>query len=528
MPVYRLIAVVIFLAGLFNLWSGFWSHVPSRLVLIEQIVPLSLIHLSRTLTVIAGFFMLFLAKGLWQRKKRSWWLSLIIVGASVILHLIKGLDFEESLIGLVIFGLLINFKGTFTVKSAGGSILQGFKNSLLILLILFVYSLFGFFAIRREFTHQVTIANLIGDYVYSVFGIGQDALIPTTKHARWFEDSLTSGGLISLGLVFAALFAPLVEKKKPTRLDKALARRLILGSGINSTSYLSLQPETNLFINQDRTGLIAYRIANNVAVALGDPIGSGCLDTLKSFIAQHENNGLTVCFYNTAASGRKLYNQLKLKSIKIGDEAVVITKNFSLKTPAAKDIRYNLNKMKRLLIKFRWYPLNQVSRKTLKEIDGLYNQWLKTKKFAPLGFSLNYYPFPSEACAQALTVYSSENKLIGAFSFLPYKKQKGMVLESMLRSHDAPNGMSEGALAEAILHFKEGGYDEVSLGVAPLSGTTKAIKFVFDHFNRFYNYRSLFAFKAKFNPAWRSKYLTFKKSGDLPKITLALIQVHLR
>ena len=40
------------------------------------------------------------------------------------------------------------------------------------------------------------------------------------------------------------------------------------------------------------------------------------------------------------------------------------------------------------------------------------------------------------------------------------------------------------------------------------------------------NYRSLYAFKAKFHPHWESRYLFVSEKQAAPRILLALVQVH--
>jgi lysylphosphatidylglycerol synthetase-like protein (DUF2156 family) len=81
------------------------------------------------------------------------------------------------------------------------------------------------------------------------------------------------------------------------------------------------------------------------------------------------------------------------------------------------------------------------------------------------------------------------------------------------------------------------GVEEVSLGNAPLANAEqnpclygreeKAVKFLFDRFNRYYGYKSLFEFKKKYQPAWQGRYLGVRPSVNLVLAAVALVRVHL-
>ncbi|OGM14984.1 hypothetical protein A3A76_05475 [Candidatus Woesebacteria bacterium RIFCSPLOWO2_01_FULL_39_23] len=529
------IAVLIFLSGLLNIASSLFLKLPVRIELVEDLFPLGIIHLSRTLVIIFGIFLVFLARGLWQRKERSWWLSVILIALSIVLHLIKRLDYEESIMLLFILTILVFFKNLFTVKSSKFGLLESIKTSGIILILLFVYSFFGFYILQGQFSNPVTISNISNDYFYSIFGVGTDILVPRTRHAVWFEDSISTSGIISIGLIFAALFVPLIDKKKPSDEQKNLAREMMLQDATNSVSYFGLMADKSYFFNKNKTSFLAYKVAGGVAVVLGDPIGEpkDKLLTLREFIDWIETRGLIYAFYNITATASVSLKKLGLKLLKVGEEAIVYTSDFSIDKPEMKDVRYGVNRIKKLEMKLVWYQLDQIPWSVLQDVDRLYRSWLQAKKAPALSFSLGFYPFPLEPKAYLLVVYSSENQIQTAFSFYSYKKQNGMVLDLMIRGSGTPNGVVEGALANTILHFRDLGLQEVSLGMAPLANVgpkekliDKAISYLFNNFNQFYGYKYLFNFKEKFNPSWKHKYLAYKNVADLPKITFSLVRAH--
>ena len=99
-------------------------------------------------------------------------------------------------------------------------------------------------------------------------------------------------------------------------------------------------------------------------------------------------------------------------------------------------------------------------------------------------------------------------------------------------------GAMEFLLGEAILKFQEEGAAVLSLGLSPLASekpdeleTTpelleKVRGLLFENYNRFYNFKGLHRFKAKFLPRWEPRYLVFASLAGLPAVIAALFTLH--
>lgn len=78
---------------------------------------------------------------------------------------------------------------------------------------------------------------------------------------------------------------------------------------------------------------------------------------------------------------------------------------------------------------------------------------------------------------------------------------------------------------------KEAGYDTFNLGLSALSGVgdaqddpalERALHYVYEHVNQFYNFKGLHDFKEKYRPEWSPRYLIFPGYASLPAVGLAL------
>lgn len=531
------ISSTVFFSGLLNITSTFFLYESYRLRILREYFPLELSNLSRTATIITGFFLIFVSKGLLERKHRAWLFSVVLISVSSLLHIFKGLDLEEALILLVILITLIYTRQEFYVKSSTESFFNNLRTSLFILLLLFLYAFAGMFLLNRQFDKPVTFDRIVKDYEYTITGIGSDTLIPRTRRARWFSESLSTVGLSVLFLFFANLFFPATISKLRSDEEHKKARDLVLKISTNPTSYMCLMKDKHFFFSQSKNSFIAYKISGTVAVCLGDPIASE--NEKESIVLNFEQmlkeKGLTPAFLSVTDDYKIILAKFGYKSLKIGEDAIIKTNSFSLEGKRVEDIRHGVSRMQREGVYYKWYNLAQIPQKLALDLKIMHANWIKSKKISGLTFSVDFFPLPKEPDAYLLASYSKDGILQAAFSFFPYNNKQGYALDLMLRGESTINGLMEASIAEAARFFKEQNVVDLSLGVAPLADANpqeeknllnKTTTFLFNNFNQFYNYQSLFKFKDKFAPNWESRYLAYKSDVKLISISLAIVKAH--
>ena len=78
------------------------------------------------------------------------------------------------------------------------------------------------------------------------------------------------------------------------------------------------------------------------------------------------------------------------------------------------------------------------------------------------------------------------------------------------------SGLMEYLFVRLIEHYRGAGGEEFSLGMAPLAGLSERSigrtwnrfgRLIYRHGGAFYNFEGLRAFKQKFHPEWRPRYL---------------------
>lgn len=115
------------LMGLINLLSAATPALPNRIVWLRDMLPLEVRVSGHLFAAVSGFFLLMIAANLLRRKRLAWGLTIGLLVVSIVSHLLKGLDFEESGVAIVLLVQLVLMRGWFTAKSDRPSIAQGVR-----------------------------------------------------------------------------------------------------------------------------------------------------------------------------------------------------------------------------------------------------------------------------------------------------------------------------------------------------------------------------------------------------------------
>ncbi|HEY0607830.1 MAG TPA: phosphatidylglycerol lysyltransferase domain-containing protein [Herpetosiphonaceae bacterium] len=541
----RRIAGLVVLMGCANILSSLVVRVEAREHFMRMLLPLEIERGSRHLAVVAGLALLAVGRGLWRGQRWTWRITIGLLAGSALVHLIKGLDWEEAALALGLVGLLLWRQRDFRAVSDPPTLMRAVRALALSIAGLLVYALIGGVMLQSQFGGGFSWSALFAELGARLL-LGTGPLQPQSHRAFWFLESFSVVGVALLAYLIGAFLRPLVSLPA-ARHEHEQARQLLSRYATSSLAYFALLPDKSLYFGRSVAGVIPYRVAANVAVVCGDPIVApeNLAALLHEFDEQCALSGWELCCYEVQAEQLATYAELGFHTLKIGEDAWIDLKQFSLKGKPIADIRHAVSKIEREGVSFR--VLGQDRQDGFSPADE--QLWTQMQSLAgsqsradfELQFSIGQLPAtPDPEARYSVALGSDGATVIACCSWLPIYAAGGWALDVMLRTPDAPNGAMEYLIAQSLLAFQQAGAAWASLGVAPLADADveqddersllqRGVRFLYEHprVNEFYRYKSLFFFKRKFVPAWRGVYLVYSSRLSLPGTLYAVLKVHL-
>lgn len=506
----RLLALLTFLSGTLLLVSGATPAAPGRLDLLDRLLPLGIIETSHFLGSIAGAGLLVLSHGLARRLDAAYYLSagLIVVGMTA--SLLKGFDVEEALLLLFVLVVLHRARPAFDRRAAFfearfstrwvGALVGAIAASIWL----------GLFA----FKHVDYAADLWWQFELS------------GEASRFLRASVGAAVVVLLVGLARLVGHPPREIEPPDQQILTDAARVVDTQTSTAANLVFLQDKGVLFDDAKR-GFVMYGIQGHTWAAMGDPVGPPEVrgDLIRRFLERVDDFGGEPVFYEIGHAGLHTYADFGMSFVKLGEEAQVNLRTFSLEGGTGAKFRQAVRRLEREGASFRVVPAADVP-PHLPRLRGVSGDWLSQKAAAEKGFSLGFF---DDSYVQRFPIGIVERHgQIQAFATLwPGAQHQELSMDLMRFSSDAPKGVMEALLVHVMLWGKAQGYQRFSLGMAPLSGFEHSAvaslwqrigAFLYEHGEAVYGFQGLRAFKEKFNPTWEARYLAYQGGLALPRI----------
>ena len=522
--------------GLIHLLSAVTPGLPSRVAWLQDLFPIEIRHSAHLFTALSGFSLLILASGLPRRKRVAWMLTLGFLGGSIVFHLIKGFDLEESLFAAGLLVLLGSTGRAYTARSDAPSMAQGAKALFASGLFTLAYGTAGFYLLDRAYKIRYDLPGAALRTLLMFVARDNAGIVPTTRFGRFFADSIYLVGGISLLYALWMLLRPMLLRGDPaSEAERSRAQAIVEAHGHSSLAPMTLLKDKAYFFSRSGQSFLAYVPKGRGAVAFGDPIGppEEAADLIRGFQRFCAENDWTPGFYQTRPDLLDLYHQFGFRALKIGEEAVVDLAGFTTSGKAAQDLRSARNKLSKLgyRIEFVQPPL---STPLLGELGEVSEEWLRLMKGSEKRFSVGWFEESSLINTQVAVVRAPDGEISAFANLVPTNPFKGGITIDLMRHRaNMPHGTMDFLFLALFQHCKEQGQERFYLGLSALSGVgeeptsarmEKVVHYLYEHLNTFYHFKGLHAFKEKFRPQWEPRYLVFPGYGALMRLVVALIR----
>jgi phosphatidylglycerol lysyltransferase len=499
------------------------------------VFSLEFVHLSRFLTLVIGFALVISSINIYRRKRRAYYVVAVLASLSAIFHLTKGIDYEEALCSLILLGLLFASRGEFTVRSGPPRLRSSLVRLALAAVIAMAYGVAGFwFLERRDFNVDFTWQDA-ATRTTRVLTLRDPDLVPRTRHATWFLDSLQIVTAIAILYSAYSLFRPVLYRLHTVPQERARATAILERHGRSSLDCFKLWPDKSLFFSEAGRGFLAYRVAGGFAVVLGDPVGPSedVVTTLREFTAYCEENGWRLALYQTTPEFLEAYRLLGFKAFKIGDDTIVDLRRFTLDGRTNRALRSAVRKLDAAGVVAVWLDPPQ-SDTVVRELGEISDEWLRIPGRRERQFTLGRFLPEYLKSTPVFAAIDPAGKILAFANIVRSYVPGEATIDLIRRRPDAPNGITEFLLVKLFERDRRAGYERFSLGMAPMDGFSereqatpeeRAVHALVRQLGFIFRYKGLKAFKAKFASFWEPRYVVYRHVFDLARLALALARV---
>jgi lysyl-tRNA synthetase class 2 len=526
-PLPKLAALTAGLAGLVNLASAVTPNIAWRNHLLLQVEPFETLKLSHAAAVPASMLLLVTAPYLWRRRQSALRLGLVLLLGLTVLDLLKGLDVEAAAGSAAAAVVLWLGRHSFCVRHDPDTLRAALRRVPVLAAASLLLCVLAVWIAAPESAGFATILRATGDAL-----LWQVGPLDFQDELGHLDEAIGFTGVLTLVWCAYLLFRPLAAPRVFPGLELRLAaRELVRRHGDDTLAYFKLRRDQHYLFSPDRRAFLGYRVEAGVLLVSGDPVGSEAAipSLLRELNLFAETRGLRLAALGAGDRLRPLWEQLGLRSLYLGDEAVVETRAFSLDGRPIRKVRQSVTRLGKQGYVAELRQLADLSDAELAELEAVSRSWRQGE--AERGFAMSLDELRREDHGDSLVVLGrdAESHIRGFLHFAPSYGRPAVSLSIMRRERETPNGLTEFLVARGLELLRDRGVEEVSLNFSAFARFIHAPRGRAERiFGRglliadsLFQIERLHRFNAKFFPRWEPRYLMYERVLGLPRVGLA-------
>jgi lysyl-tRNA synthetase class 2 len=524
--------------GAVTLLSAVLPSIRDRTALINHTIPGVFPAAATTGAAAVGIMLMLLSRGLRRGKYRAWLLATVLTSLTVLLHLLKGLDVEEALLSTALLALLLSSRKEFTAKPDPRSL-----SRLLAVAVLgpIVATVLGWLWLAIDSDGQAPGTTFLDRVEYAFLGLmgigGPVRFIDTKDYNR------ASVALVVLGasVVILAVLVALQPAGGPHGLtvdERGRLRELLTRwGGIDSLSYFGLRDDRSVIFSQSGKSAITYRVVGTVSLAAGDPIGDpeAWPGAITAWLNEARSFGWVPAVLAASERGAEAFHRFGMDALELGDEAILHVADFSLEGRSMRGVRQAVARCKRAGLQVTCHRMEDLSAAQRQTVRDKAVEWRDGA--VERGFSMALGRFGAEEDGRCVVVLACDpdGELRGLLHLVPWGTD-ALSLDLMRRDRDTENGIVEQMVAGVMADAAALGVTRVSLNFAVFRSVfargerlgagpvLRVWRSVLLGLSRFWQIESLYRANAKYQPEWVPRFVCFRSSADLPRLSVAALR----
>jgi lysylphosphatidylglycerol synthetase-like protein (DUF2156 family)/UDP-2,3-diacylglucosamine pyrophosphatase LpxH len=524
----RIAATAIALAGVINLASAFTLPLAWRLEALQGTVPLAVSQGANALVVLAGVGLLGLARAVRRGQRLAWRVTIALLAGSFVLHLLKGIDLEEGLIGAFTALYLLSRQRAFRAEVESGlwnrlapltaAVLGGSVATSIVVL-------------RVMEGARVPIGSAALGSIERLVGLRRIAFPDRTDD--WIAPALFAVGIAVTVIALWIIGRPAIVHRRTPSSDRERARGIVGRHGHGTLDYFALRDDKAYFFTGD--AVVAYGVFNRVCVVSPDPISPiGDEDRTWSAFRQHaDRQGWTVAVLGASERWLPTYRASGMHDLYVGDEGVADATSLSLDGGKKKELRQAVNRIAKHGYTISFHDPSTIDPTMQEELRDLMTKSRRGEMERGFSMTLGRLFDPRDKGLLLAVCRSSEGVPVAMCHYVPAAGVNGYSLDLMRRDQGQhPNGLFDFVIVRTLEHLKAQGQSGLGLNFATMRAVlagetgdglaTRVQRWFLEQMSDSMQIESLWRFNAKFDPVWQSRFVVYDGSEDLLTSALAI------
>jgi phosphatidylglycerol lysyltransferase len=506
-------AVLALFAGIMLLASGATPTIPDRFLRIYEVTPVVLIEISHFLSSILGLILVLLAFGLRARLDGAWAATVTTLLIASPLALLKAFAWEEATTLAVFAVVLIPLRGAFPRKArlsqmevTPGWLLSAFA-------VVFGAGLLGLWSFQHaDFGDQPFWRVMANDDAARAIRAWAGAAILLFAFGIW--------------RMFASAATPRVVGEDDPELERV---RAILAKAEEAEpgSNLALLGDKRFLFSASGESFLMFGVRGRSWISLGAPVGrrDERMDLMWRFRELADAHAARPGFYGLDAEHLPDVVELGFAIHKVGESAAVALETFTIEGTKRGNLRRAWRQASEAGASFEVVPPERVN-EIMPQLQAISDAWLVHHAGGDKSFSMGGF-YPSYVAEFPVAVVRFEGKIIAFATLWTTACKSAFSMDLMRYIEEGPKRIMDYLFVELIEWGRRENYQAIEFGMAPLSGLedrplapvlSRVGALIFERGEEVYNFQGVRAYKGKYDPVWRPRYIAAPHKWAIPLV----------
>lgn len=497
------------------LTSGATPSAPDRFVALISIAPDILVEISHFLSSILGVVLVMLAFGLRSRLDAAWSGAMVVALAAAVLAILKGVNWEESVVLLVFIALLAPFHEAFPRRARLS---------------------------RMEVTPAwlasalaaVAGAGLVGWWSFHHADYGGLPFWRALADADMNRAIRAYAGAAIILLLFGVwrLIATPDTPKVVTDQDPDFQRvKAILATAKTAepSANLALLGDKRFLFSPSGESFLMFGVSGRTWIALGAPVGRADeqMDLLWRFRELADAHAARPAVFSVSAETLPDLVELGFALQKTGESALLPLADFALTGRKRETLRRNWRKAAEGGAAFEVIAAGEAGA-VMDDLKRISDDWLGDHAGGEKGFSMGGFS-PAYLMHFPIALVRQGGVIVAFASLWPTAGRSAFAMDLMRYGPGAPKNIMDYLFVELLEWGRSQGYVAFEFGMAPLAGLddrplapvmSRLGRVLFETGEDLYNFQGVRRYKDKYDPVWRPRYVGAPTRWRIP-FTLA-------